>query len=202
MTDLELLKIRAEADSLGVIYHHRAGAAKIQEAIDLFLEMDNTEHPGQTNAEAIHIEPLPRKITAENPDLDIKIVPMTEREYLAGKIMEDKSMIGSLVRCRVTCMNPEKRSWPGEIFSVGSAKRGTFKKFIPFNNEPYHIPKIIYDMMKDKKCTIFKEGLDGRGHKTKVAVQVNEFNMEELDPLTPKEMDDLRVQQAMAAGAV
>lgn len=105
-----------------------------------------------------------------------------------------------LKRCRVMCMDPLKREWPGETLSVGSAKLGTFKKFIPFDGEPYHIPKIIYDMMKERQCTVFYtvKQKDGRGGDIRKGKLVPAFNIVDLPPLTGKELDDLANQQALA----
>ena len=105
------------------------------------------------------------------------------------------------MRCRIQCMNPAKKDWPGEIFSVGSAKLGTFKKFVPFNNpEPYHIPQIIYDMLVEKKCTVFYTERDDRGNKIRKGRLINEFAIEVLPPLTRDELSDLARQQALRAG--
>ena len=132
MTDEKLIQIRSQADSLGIDYHHRAGVEKIQKLIEAHL--DNQD---KTIIEAA-VPDLPKE----------KIVPMTEEEFKAEQKKENKKNVGALIRCRVQCMNPEKKNWQGEILSVGSAKLGTFKKFVPFNSgEPFHIPKIIYDMM-------------------------------------------------------
>lgn len=186
---LKLDHIRAQADALGVSYHHRAGVDKIQEAIEAHLESENTvrEMPPVFQEEA----------TERNPKLPSKkIVPLTEAEYLASVKAEAKKNVGALIHCIITCMNPEKRSWPGEIISVGSAKLGTFKKYIPFNGKPYHIPKIIYDVLLEKKCTVHNNSTDRRGEtETKVSL-INEFSIQVLPPLTKEELDDLRVKQA------
>ena len=98
-------------------------------------------------------------------------------------------------------MNPSKKEWPGEIVSVGSAKLGTFKKYIPFNSaEPYHIPKIIYDMLMDKKCTIFSSVTDERGNTVRKGRLVNEYAIEILEPLTKEELSELARTQALKAG--
>ncbi len=40
-----------------------------------------------------------------------------------------------LIRCRITCMNPNKRDWTGEIFTAGNSFTGSIKKFVPYNCE-------------------------------------------------------------------
>ena len=183
--DLQLKHIRAQADALGIKYHHKAGVTKIQEAIEAHLEKERADE----------------LLTPAKPKLPKgKIVPVTEAEYKDKLRAENRRKVGALIHCRIQCMNPNKKDWPGEIISVGSAKLGTFKKYIPFNNEPYHIPKIIYDMLKEKKCSQFYNTTDMRGNKTRKARQINEYAIEVLDPLTPEELKDLARRQAMAAG--
>lgn len=98
-------------------------------------------------------------------------------------------------------MNPNKRSWEGEIVSVGSAKLGTFKKFIPFNaEEGYHIPQIIFDELKNRKCTIFVSGKGPRGEKITKSKLINEFALEVLPPLGAEELKVLASRQALANG--
>jgi hypothetical protein len=200
MVDSKLQHIRAQADSLGVKYHHNAKVATIAKAIDTHLASDPTIAPP-----APLVEAALRTEAAVNPNADSKflkqeVVPLTEEEYKASIRKDNRKNVGALVHVRIQCMNPAKRDWPGEIISVGSAKLGTFKKYVPFNNEPYHIPKIIYDMMAEKKCSAFFNGTDNRGHKTRKARQINEYAIEVLAPLTPQELKDLARKQAMAAG--
>ena len=98
------------------------------------------------------------------------------------------------------CMNPMKKEWAGELLSVGSAKHGTFKKFIPFDGEPYHIPKIIYDMMKERECTIFStvKQKDGRGGDIRKGKLAPAYNIVDLEPLTSAELEKLADKQALA----
>jgi hypothetical protein len=201
MVDSKLQHIRAQADSLGVKYHHNAKVATIAKAIDAHLEGDNK----QQTAPVPLAESALRTEAAVNPNADSKflkqeVVPLSEEEYKATIRKDNRKNVGALIHVRIQCMNPAKRDWPGEIISVGSAKLGTFKKYVPFNNEPYHIPKIIYDMMAEKKCSAFFNGTDNRGHKTRKARQINEYAIEVLAPLTTQELKDLARKQAMSAG--
>jgi hypothetical protein len=109
-----------------------------------------------------------------------------------------------LIRCRITCMNPNKRNWTGEIFSVGSAKIGTTKKFIPYNSpEPYHLPRILFDELKERKCRIgYIEKLPN-GKEVNRYKLINEFAIEVLSPLTPEEVKEMARKQALvASGAI
>jgi hypothetical protein len=62
----------------------------------------------------------------------------------------------SLVRVNITCKDPMKTSWTGELFSAGNDVIGSVTKYVQFNTEiGYHLPRIIYNVLKTKKCTIF-----------------------------------------------
>jgi len=197
MTDIIALnQIRTEADRLGVSYHHNAGVPKIREAIDLHLDQMNAagDQPQAPLVESAIRTP------EQEARLAKKVIPLTEDQYRAERRKVNRMNVGALVRCRVQCMNPSKKDWAGEIISVGSAKLGTFKKYVPFNSEPYHIPKIIYDMMVERKCSVFFNSTDDRGHQTRKARQINEYAIEVLDPLTPEELKDLAHRQGISQG--
>lgn len=184
-----LAELKEQAESLGVKYHHMSGEAKIQELIDAHI----AEHRGlelkQANINPAHID----KETG-------KIVPKTSIQYRIDHLPDRKKLLNRLVRIRMTCMNPAKREWEGEIFSVGSAKNGTFKKYVPFDGREWHVPQIIYDAIKERKCTIFHTVKDTRGQKIRKGRLIDEFAVEVLPPLTPKELSDLRKTQALADG--
>jgi len=107
-----------------------------------------------------------------------------------------------LVRVRVNNMNPAKREWEGEIFTVGNKLIGNVKRYVPYGVE-WHIEKCIFDMLKSKKCQIFTTVKRKTGNGTVDVRQgklINEFAIEELPPLTEAELKDLAQRQAMARG--
>lgn len=187
MTTLQELKARA--DELGVKYHHMAGEKKIQDAIDAHL------------AENSSVEPSPdfkHPVNKNQVNAEGKIVPLTSTEYRQKYLADRKKELNRLIRVRITCMNPSKREWQGEIISVGSAKHGTYKKFVPYDGREWHIPKIIFDEMKQRKCTVFHNVKDARGQTIRKGRLIDEFAIEVLPPLTPKEREQLRKEQALA----
>lgn len=104
-----------------------------------------------------------------------------------------------LIRIRVTCMNPDKKDWNGEIFTVRNAKVSEIKKFVPFNIEAgWHVPTIIYQMMKERKYVTHYEIKNAKGERVQRHKLVPEFNIEVLDPLTEEEIQELARQQAMS----
>lgn len=106
-----------------------------------------------------------------------------------------------LIRVVVSCMNPLKKEWEGEIFTVANSLVGTYKKFVPFNiDEGFHIPHIIYEQLKERMFQTFVSEKGPRGERIKRGKQVKEFAIQLLDPLTAEELKDLAQRQAMAAG--
>ena len=107
-----------------------------------------------------------------------------------------------LIRCKITCMNPGKREWQGEIFTAGNSVIGVVRKFVPYNceaAESYHIPAIIVNAMKDRKF------LQVRSVKTKSGASqesylAQEFVIVELPPLTPEELKQLSDEQKAGRG--
>lgn len=180
----EQTEVRAQADALGIKYHHNANDETIQKLIDSHVDSEVSEG-GLVRLSDDECKPLSHD--------------EFRKKYRNGANVRLEA--GGLIRCRIQCMNPAKKDWPGEIFSVGSAKLGTFKKFVPFNSpEPYHLPKIIYDMLLEKKCTVFYTERDDRGNKLRKGRLINEFAIEKLPDLTKEELSDLARTQAMKAG--
>ena len=98
-----------------------------------------------------------------------------------------------LIRVVITVKDPSKQSWEGEIISAGNDVIGEVKKFVPYMNaeEGYHLPQIILNVLKDKKCTVFvnRKGADGK--MLKEAKQINAYSFEYLEPLTVDELTEL-----------
>lgn len=175
--------IKNRLDRMGIGYHPNTGLDKLKSKLKIAL---NDNLPSEQ-------EEL--MLTKTDTKLD-KIIdsPATIRAKIFAK---KKKEANKLVRVRINCMNPNKKKFPGEIFSVGSAKVGTFKKFVPFNNTITHIPNIIYQFLNEKKCALFYEVKTPKGM-IKKSKLINEFAIEVLPALTKKEMEDLAKRQAMS----
>lgn len=187
-------KLHSQADKLGLTYHHRAGEDKLKALIG--------SHLAENPADAYLLIPggmQPAVVTVERMEVDPDAKPpLTKVEYELMVHGAAKTRINVLRRIRYTNMNPAKKNWSGELISVGSAKRGTFKKFIPFNGEPYHVPQIIYDVMKERECSIFYEEVQKRGGPIRKSKLIKEYAIEDLPPLTGPELENLANRQQMA----
>jgi len=170
----ELSVLKARADQMGVSYSKNIGVEKLRVRIEDAL---NDEDP-----------------VAEAPKKEAKESAGQRRSRL-------RKEAGALVRVRVTCMNPNKREWQGEIFTVANSVVGTFRNYVPFNIEDgWHIPEIVFQQVKARKCQVFKTVNGPRGEKIRKGTLIPEFSVDVLPPLTDKELSDLAKRQAMAGG--
>lgn len=181
-TELESLKI--QADKLGVPFRDNIGVDKLRERV-------NAKINGEPEKEAT--KKVPAKVITREvaPEIDVN-----SKQY---KYKQIRMKAEKLVRIRVSCMNPNKKSMEGDFFTVSNRAIGTIKKFVPFDNdEGWHVPSILVQMIKDKKCQVFIKGKDRQGRKTVKPKQIREYSVEVMDPLNKQELKDLTQRQAMS----
>lgn len=169
--DNELTALKDKAELLGITYHPSISAAKLKEKIDAKLV---------------------EQLAAEKP------VAATESVAEYRKRMRDQAM--KLVRVIVTPMDPLKKEYTGEIFTVGNSVVGMVSRMVPYNNEEgWHVEQIILDTLKEKKVQVFvKKKVNGKEHKEGKLIPA--FGIQVLDPLTKVELGELAQRQAMAGG--
>ncbi|QPG06976.1 hypothetical protein IT774_07685 [Salinimonas marina] len=170
MSNTELDNLKREAESMGVEFHPSIGLEKLQAKINDHL-----------------------KATASGTKPDAS--PKAEAK---GPTREEQIKAASrLVRVNISCMNPTKGEWDGEIITAGNAVVGTFRKFVKFNtDEGYHIPHIIFEQLKDRKFQTFYNERTKNGVTKRASRRVPEFNIQELPALTQAELDELAKSQA------
>ena len=177
-TELENLKSRAE--KLGVKFHPSISAEKLREKI----KAAQSEGEGSVG---------------EQPEG--KSAAGTKEESPAAKKLRLKREGLKLVRVNITCMNPAKKEWEGEIFTVSNNAVGTVKRYVPFNTEDgWHVEHILLEQLRERQCQIFVTEKDSRGNKVRKGKLIREFAIEVLDPLTEEELRELAQRQAMAKG--
>lgn len=173
LTQDELTTLKARADLLGISYHPSIGLEKLREKINAAT----SDEVPQTNAV---------QASAQEENVNQK------RARLKKEALE-------LVRIRVTCMNPAKAEWEGEIFTVGNSAIGSVTKYVPFNADAgWHVPRIIYTQLAERQCQVFVTKTDSRGNKSRQGKLIKEFAIEVMPPLTPAELHELAQRQAMA----
>lgn len=170
-TNTRLNDLKAEAETMGISFHPSIGEEKLAEKI---AEAKAEQNSGEPEVEA---------------------APVKKKKSIA----QIKKEASELIRIQITCMDPSKSEWEGELFSCGNRHIGTFTKYVPYG-VAWHVPRIIFDMIKEKKCQIFKTTIDNRGNKSRTGKLINAYAVEMLEPLNKAELDDLAKRQAMANG--
>lgn len=160
----ELESLKQLADNKGISYHPSIGLEKLQEKIDEF------DAQFETAKEA------PKK---------------TSKKEVIRKLKKENE---KLVRVRIMCMNPQKKEWQGQYFTVGNAEIGRYTKYILFDHE-YHINEFMRKNIEAKEFRTSKLVPDGKGGKVRKNIIAKEFNVEVLPPLTEAELDALRKDQ-------
>lgn len=182
----ELTALKKRADMMGIAYHHKAGIETLKKLIAQKLG----DEPEDTEEEDV-------KVPQAKPSATGRAVrPASKAEIANFK----RKQANKLVRVEVTNMNPNKREWEGEILTAGNSVVGSLKKYIPFNT-PTHVPVIILNAMKERKCQVFYSVTDKFGNKLKKAKLISEFGIKELPPLTKDELRAIASAQ-LAAGSV
>ena len=150
---------------------------------------------------SISLDKLREKVNAANDD---SAAPAEDEKPVAAETLNQKRTrlkkeALALVRIRLTCMNPAKAEWEGEIFTIGNALIGSVKKFVPFNaDDGWHVPAIILQQLQERQCQVFVSAKDARGNNVRRGKLIKEFAIEILPPLTKTELDELARRQAMS----
>ena len=176
LDELTLLKQRAQ--TLGIKFHPSIGLESLRSKVSAALTGGDAEEAAE--------EPVPEAPAAES------------RIQMRNRLRKEAS---ALVRVRVTCMNPNKKEWKGEIFTASNSIVGTFRKYVQFNTEEgWHVPQIILNMIKARQFQTFYTIKNERGVAVRKGKLVPEFAVEVLPPLTEKELLELSRRQALAGG--
>lgn len=169
--EMEALKTRA--DLLGVKYHPSISLDKLREKVAAKV--------------------------SDVPETEVVAVPVVEaEETVTQRRGRKKREANELIRIRVTCMNPAKAEWDGEIFTAGNSVVGSFSKFIPFNgaDDGWHVPRIIYNQLVQRQCQVFTTVRDARGNSSRKGKLIKEFAIEVMPELTLEELKELAARQA------
>lgn len=172
-TERELLK--EEADSLGLQYPGNIATAALQALVDRTKSGED---------EVIELDEDKEGATAEDP------------------IQAARAKLTALVRCMVTCNDPAMKDWDmTPYYSFSNSILDLPKITVPLNVE-WHIPRAYFDWMASMECKISVKGKDEKNRPITVRKTIAKYSMNELPPLTPKELAELRQAQAMRDGIV
>lgn len=188
---------RTRATSLGIKFHPNTGLKKLSKLIEKKMEENVASPPeDQESSTGASAEPIQRiqivdDATGETKEQRAKRIAR-ERDIRRKRNLE-------LVRVRITCMNPNKKDWDGEILQVAN-KEVKIKRYVPFNAENgWHVERMLLDMMREKKCQMYRTVTRRDGNKVRQGYLVPEFSIQELEPLTQEEIDRIAVRQAAEA---
>ena len=183
LTEDELTVLTARAAQLGIKHHPAIGLEKLRAKV----------------AEATAPAKVPEVVAA--PAAAVKESPkaLTAKQLETQEFNRVKKEATKLIRVNVSCMNPSKAEWDGEIFTTGNSVTGTLKRYVHFN-EVWHVEQMVLDMMEARVCQIFVTIKDRQGAKSRKGKQIKEFNIERLTSLSAKDLKELEQRQAMAGG--
>lgn len=170
--EVELERLKAKAEFLGVKFHPSISFEKLQAKI------------------AEHLKDSEPKTEAKEEDVSEDL--NTKRARLRAEAMK-------LVRVNVTCMNPFKREWDSEIITVGNSYVGSVKRCVPFNTpDGWHIEQILLNAMRERMCQVFVNEKAPNGQMVRKGKLIKEFAIEVLPPLTEQELKELARRQAIS----
>lgn len=171
--------LKKRADLLGVKYHPSIGEDTLIERV--------------REAQAKAAEAEQQVNVAQISPAKAEVAPTAAQK---ARQVKDKAL--ELVRVRVTCMNPAKTAWPGEIIEGGN-RVCSVKKYVPFTGIDWHVPRIILNILKNRYYqSTYEESVNG--NKVSRGRLVKEFAIEYLPSLTEAELKDLAQRQQMAGG--
>ncbi len=173
--ELELESLRSRAKLANLKFHPNMGLEKLRELVNKDLGKAKEVAPVQANT-----------------------TRLTAAQMLALRNERIRKDATKLIRVTYTNMNPNKSKHKGEIFTAGNSVTGSLKRMIPFHTgEPWFIPQIIINMMKERTYTQWYDAKDEKGRAIKKSRQAKEFSIQVVEAITPKELKELASQQAL-----
>lgn len=198
---MTLEELKELAQKLNFEHHHMLGAEKLEKQLREHCEntlqksfkevaqeygytIDTSYTP--TPTDTIEDEEIKRLSKMTFDKLDKKTRKQDESDAYKHAM--------KLVRCIITCNNPNKSSYQGEIFSARNAKVPEVKKFISFGVKT-HIPNILLNVIKEKQLQMFRKTKLANGNVITQPYLTSEYNIQLLDPITPEEFEAIKRKQ-------
>lgn len=190
----ELTTLKSRADLLGINYSNNIGVDALKQKIKDHLE--GTKDKGAASAP----KPDTDVYAPEGNQYSRPLNEVTDPNIIRERMYEENMR---LIRVRITNLNPAKKDLPGEIVTVSNKYLGTVRKFIPFGemtDNGYHIPMILLKEIRERRFLSLRVRKGKNGVGVPDQQWVKEFSIEELPPLTQKELEQLARQQAAERG--
>ena len=185
----QLSALKSQADLLDVKYAQNIGAETLAERVRAAKEK---------------LQPTEAVEGEKEPDL-VVTDPETHKQVVVPADIESKYAVfhaKQLIRVSVTCVNPAKADIPSDLYTVYSSSLGRVSQVIPHQApKGTHIPRCLVDFLKTKKFLAFRPtGLKkGEVGCNREYVEMNEFIIRELPPLTFDEFKSIVERQDRAA---
>lgn len=174
--------LKEKATQLGITFSPNIGEDALAKKIEAKLEGQNAE-------EALESIEATKELNSGKE--------LTKAQYGALKRKEALK----LIRVIVSPMDPLRAQLEGEIITAGNSVIGTVAKFIPFNAERgYHIPEILYKVLRDAKYMSHYTVKDSKGRDVNRQREAPAYNIQILPDLTEKELKRLAIDQRAREG--
>jgi hypothetical protein len=202
LTDIEkkeLAILKETATKAGIKFHPATGLQKMRDLVRRELAPSANSHilteAGDISTEQSMLDAMEDKTSMEARALRARInMPMLPQfQSKLKKEQNARNECGRLVRIIAHNNNPLQKDWQGEIITAAN-DLGTWRKFVLFDVE-YHVPKIILNVMKEKKYSHFYTKKNDQGIITRKVKMLPTYNIEILEPLTKRELAQLQKQQ-------
>jgi len=171
----ELESLKEQAKELGISFSPNIGLKALQDKVNLALAKTNNE-------------------------------PKEEPKEVNSDVMKTLSGMRAATRLHrviVNCLHPDKVNYKVELISVGNTKYGFVTRAIPFGT-PWHVEEIIYQYLKNKifyHTTVKDVRENGIIKKVIIHTKKNMYEVKDLPPLTPEEIEQLALDQS-ASGRI
>ena len=170
----ERAALEARAKVLNIPYHTNISTEKLRERVNAAISgtrEQDSERPAKDESDAARRSRLKKKASR-------------------------------LIRVRIHCNDPAKKDWPGEYITVGNNAVGTYRKYVPYNqDEPFHLPEIIVNALREKRVQVFATKKSKNGIPVRESKSIAAYAIEIVQPLTEEELTQLANSQ-MARNAL
>lgn len=148
--------------------------------------MANTKtSPNSTSAKAVAIDVLKKELTTNNikfpEDASLETLEALSKAFIVKTKQEESSIekgnnkfaeMEKLIRVKVICNNPEKRSHKGEFIGAGNSF-GTIRAFVPYNcstAEDMMVPRGLVEVLRHREYLHVREYTDKERHNLGTAI--------------------------------
>jgi hypothetical protein len=193
-------ELREAAQSINISFSGNTGEGTLRGKIMKALEKEKAPSfldDGADDDEIMVSKVVKKKAPPSLTELALMDPKWVKDTALRRQIVRARAL--QLVRVKITNLDPGDAQLNGAIVSVLNQYTGKVSKYIPFGEESengYHIPKIIFDHLKEQKFALRKEIKGGQfGVKKYKTSLIAKFNLEVLPALNTKELENLAQAQ-------